>query len=443
MSGRLLVVDDDASVRRSLSETLTEEGYKVRSAESAEEALTLVAEAPRPDVVLSDVRMPGLDGLELLELIRERSPSMDVILITAYDEMPAVVRAMREGALDFLVKPLDLDELLSVLERAFRDRRARERERRETEEARETYRLDAMVGRDPKMLELFKRVGQLAASPVTVLIRGETGTGKEMVARAIHYASDRADEPFLAVNCTALPEPLLESELFGHVRGAFTGAISDRRGRFALAGRGTLFLDEIGDTSPEFQAKLLRVLEERRFHPVGAERAEETEARVMAATHRDLEEAVEEGTFREDLYYRLRVVELRVPPLRERRGDVPLLARHLVRKAATGLHVSEPTVPQDTLEAILRHDWPGNVRELENCLTRGVVLARGQVLRPEHLFLDAAGSPRPSGWTLDEVEGHHVARVLEHTDGNRTRAAELLGISKPRLYRLLDKHGLR
>jgi DNA-binding NtrC family response regulator len=429
MARRVLLVDDDPTILSSIGEALGDMGLEVGTAGSAEAALERLAKS-RPDVVLSDIRMPGLSGLELLSLIRERAPDIDVVLMTAYDDMPTVVSAMREGAFDFLVKPLDFAELEDVLRRALADRRARQQRRQAADDEARQYQMGELVGRDPRMIEVYKRVGQLAANPVTVLIRGESGTA----------------EPFVAVNCTALPETLLESELFGHVRGSFTGAMADRRGRFALAGCGTIFLDEIGDTSPGFQAKILRVLEEQEVMPVGGERPEPSEARVIAATHRDLEERVQEGKFREDLYYRLRVVEIALPPLRERPGDIPLLARHLAGKVAERLHRSEPRLPDATVEALLRHDWPGNVRELENCLTRAIALATGGVIRQQHLGLGDGPQDRTSSGVLrnlQEVEIEHVRHVLTAADGNKTRAAEILGISKPRLYRLLEKHGSR
>jgi DNA-binding NtrC family response regulator len=436
---RILLVDDDPAVRRSLSETLSEEGHEARASESAEEALSHLAEYA-PELILSDIRMPGLSGIELLEQVMELAPSVDVILMTAYDDMPTVVRAMRDGAFDFLVKPLQLAELQAVLDRALADRRAREHAMRAAEDQADAYRLDALVGHDSRMIEVYKLVGQLAASRVTVLIRGETGTGKEVVARAIHYNSPDAGQPFIPVNCSALPENLLESELFGHVRGAFTGAVGDRRGRFALAGRGTLFLDEIGDTTPALQTKLLRVLEDGEFYPVGAERPERSEARVVAATHRNLEQMAQDGSFREDLYYRLRVVEVNLPPLRERLADLHLLAQHFMHKASQQLHRPEPTLADETRNALLQHDWPGNVRELENCLTRAMVLATGNVIRPEHLGLrseaKAASLDLPS---LEELTNAHLQRVLSATAGNKTKAAEILGISKPKLYRMLGK----
>jgi two-component system, NtrC family, response regulator AtoC len=273
MPQRLLLVEDDPAVRRSLAETLEAEGVEVHVACTAEEALARLAEVA-PEVVLTDVRMPGMDGLSLLRLLRERVPDVDVVVMTAFDEMPTVVQAMRDGAFEFIVKPLRLADLRGTLARLVEDRRTREEGRRARETEAEPYRLDALVGRHPSMIEVYKRVGQLAASRVNALIRGETGSGKGLVARAIHYNSPDASHPFIAVNCTALPETLLESELFGHVRGSFTGAVSDRKGRFALAGRGTIFLDEVGDTTPEFQAKLLKVIEDKEYHPVGSERPE-------------------------------------------------------------------------------------------------------------------------------------------------------------------------
>lgn len=441
MAIRILVVDDDETVLRSLVEALAGDGSEVRAAPTAEDALGLIEDAA-PDVVISDVRMPGLDGIELLRLIHDRAPSIDVVIMTAYDDMPTVVAAMREGAFDFLSKPLDLHELRRVLSRLHRDRRTRERSKRAAEDDADRYDLSQLVGRDPRMIEIYKLVGQLAASRTTVLIRGETGTGKELIARAVHFNSSDAEEPFVPVNCTALPTTLLESELFGHKRGAFTGAVADRRGRFALAGRGTIFLDEIGDTSLEFQAKLLRILEDHEFYPVGSEVPERTEARVVTATHRKLEELIADGRFREDLYYRLRVVEILVPPLRDRLGDLPLLAEHLVARTAEDLHRPEPVLSEDALEALLVHEWPGNVRELENALTRALVLATGGVIRREHLALGHTADPQPDLLSLDELERRHVGRVLEATGGHKTRAAEILGISRPRLNRLIEKYEL-
>jgi transcriptional regulator with GAF, ATPase, and Fis domain len=292
------------------------------------------------------------------------------------------------------------------------------------------------------MVAIYKLIGQAAATNATILVRGETGTGKELVARAIHANSDARDEPFVAVNCAALPSGILESELFGHVRGAFTGAHTVRRGRFATAGSGTIFLDEIGDTSAELQAKLLRVLQEREYYPVGADAPQRTDARVIAATHQNLEQLAADGRFRSDLYYRLRVVEIVIPPLRERRADIPLLAGHLTQRTSEALGIPAPVLGSDALAVLTTHDWPGNVRELENCLLRAVVLA-GSVIRPDHLVLAQTTDVRPETLAaLDEVERAHVSRVLEATGGNKSRAAEILRVNRPRLDRLIRRHGL-
>jgi DNA-binding NtrC family response regulator len=441
MPNPILVVDDDPSIRQALLNALASE-FEVRAAETAERALALLAESA-PDVVLSDVRMPGLDGLALLRLLKERAPSVDVVMMSAFDDMATVVAAMRGGAVDFLTKPLDLHDLRRVVRRVLDDRRIRERARRVAEGEAQALRLDELVGHDPSMIATYKLVGQVAATRATVLVRGESGTGKELIARAIHFNSADRAEPFVALNCTALPSTLLESELFGHLRGSFTGAHAARRGRFELAGRGTIFLDEIGDTSPEFQTKLLRVLQEQEYFPVGAERPERTEARVIAATHRNLEALVASGAFRNDLYYRLRVVEISVPALRERRGDIPLLARHLLTRASRAMHRSLPVLSEAAAAALQRHSWPGNVRELENCLTRALVVAGGDVIHPSHLFLsDPGAAVHGRLQTLDEVERAHVENVMAATGGKKAEAARLLAVSRPRLDRLLKRFGL-
>jgi DNA-binding NtrC family response regulator len=443
MAKRVLVVDDDPSIREALAQALGAD-MDIRLADSAEQALSMLS-ASAPDVILSDVRMPGLDGLALLRLIHERAPGIDVVMMSAFDDMPTVVTSMREGATDFLAKPLELHDLRRVLNRVFDDRRVRDRKKADVDDQGASYKLDMLVGRDPRMIDTYKLVGQAAGVRTNVLIRGESGTGKELIARAVHFNSADSAEPFVALNCTALPSTLLESELFGHIKGAFTGAHVSRRGRFELAGKGTIFLDEIGDTSPEFQSKLLRVLQEREYYPVGAEQPERTEARVIAATHRDLEAMIERGEFRADLYYRLRVVEISVPPLRERAGDIPLLAAHLLRSAGAALHRKAPTLSPEALAHLVHHSWPGNVRELENCLIHALVLARGDVIRPEHIVIgrsangDEAGGQLPS---LDSVERAHVERVLGAAGGKKAEAARILGVSRPRLDRLLAKHKL-
>ncbi len=451
MSRRILVVDDDDSIRESFEYHLARAGYQVSSVETAERALSTLAEFD-PGVVITDIRMPGMDGLDLLHQIRSAAPEIDVVVITAHEDMQSASRAMREGAYDYLVKPVDLDRIEALVERCFRNRKLRHRSKQLAEEAAEPYALDQLVGRDLRMIEIYKLIGTLADNPAPVLIQGETGTGKELIARAIHFGSQSAEEPFIAVNCTALTETLLESELFGHVRGAFTGAVADHKGRFELAGAGTIFLDEIGDTTPAFQAKLLRVLEEREFYPVGGERTRRTEARVMAATNQPLEKLVTERRFRDDLYFRLKVVEITVPPLRDRRDDIPLLAEHLLARISRDLHKDVRLVDDDAMEALLGYLWPGNVRELENTLTRAVVLARGPAVTRELISLGPVGREEggviesaegePADETLDAVECAHVAKILSRVEGHKRRAVEILGISRPRLDRIIAKYGL-
>jgi two-component system NtrC family response regulator/two-component system response regulator AtoC len=442
MTRSLLIVDDDARIRSSLSRSLKEVAESIETAATGEEALGRIGSA-QPDIVLSDVKMPGMDGLALLRLVRERVPGVDVILMTAFDDLPLVANAMREGAADFLVKPLDLHQLRRLIERVFEDR-SRRSKGGDRDQSRSTS--FELVGRDARMVEIFKVVGQVSRSRTNVVIRGESGTGKELIARAIHDSSPYHEEPFVAVNCTALPNTLLESELFGHVKGAFTGANADRLGRFAQAGRGSIFLDEIGDTTSDFQSKLLRVLQEREYYPVGADRPTRTDARVIAATHRDLEALVAAGAFREDLYYRLRVVEVHVPPLRERMADLPRIATHLLEKAAGALGRQPPELSREAEDELLAQRWPGNVRELENTLTRAVVLATGDVNRPEHLGLTpltTTSSPlAPRLTSLEEVEREHLEQVWNATGHHKVRTAGILGVSRPRLDRLLEKYGL-
>jgi two-component system response regulator AtoC len=440
MTTRIMVVDDDTSIRQTFEHHLKSDGFEVLAVPDAARALTELTGFD-PALVITDVRMPGMTGLELLERVREARPETDVIVITAHEDMATAIAAMKAGAYDYLVKPLDLDHIDLVVSRCLRDRRLRARAIRLAEEIATPWSMDKLVGRHPSMIGIYKLIGSVAETMAPVLIRGETGTGKELIARAIHFSSRRAEEPFVALNCTALAETLLESELFGHVRGAFTGAVGERRGRFEQAGRGTIFLDEIGDTSAAFQAKLLRVVQEREFHPVGGERARRTEARVIAATNRDVEQLVREGKFREDLYYRLRVVDFRVPSLRERREDIPVLVTHFVEKLAREMHLGDVTVSEPALTSLTLYDWPGNVRELENTLARAMVVARGGVIAPEHLSLTGAPATTPPNGgddeSLEAVERAHVRKVLLRTGGNKRQACRILGISRPTLDRMI------
>lgn len=457
MSAKILVVDDDVNTRDIFQEKLEHSGYDVTTAEDAEDALGKVSRV-EPDVIITDLRMPGMNGLELLEKVRSAMQDVDVIVVTGHEDMNSAVAAMKAGAFDYIVKPVDLKQVDSLVERCLREQELNRQARADASEADEDdeeSQADAVVGKDPRMIDIYKMIGVLAKNRTTVMIRGETGTGKEMVARAIHANSAHAQQPFIAVNCTALTDTLLESELFGHVKGAFTGAVSSRKGYFELSRSGTIFLDEIGDTSPEFQTKLLRVLQERKFYPVGGEEPRTTEARVIAATHQPIERLVEEGEFREDLYFRLKVVEIRVPPLRERRDDIPLLADALLSRIRQETHQTVRHISPDAMDKLMAYNWPGNVRELENALTRAAILARGTAVGPEHLNLggefpleDAAveGDEEDGGelevLELDDVISRHVQRVLRHTGGNKSESARLLGISRSRLQRYVDKFEL-
>jgi DNA-binding NtrC family response regulator len=466
MADRILVVDDDPDHLMVVSTILEESGFEVERAGDAEQALSRI-HGFQPSLVLTDLRLPGMDGVELLERIQQGMDGVEVIVMTGHEDMTSAIGAMRAGAFDYVVKPMEVPTLLNLVDRCLRERTlnlkaASAKAAGGVEEGEK----GVVIGRDPRLIEIFKMIGVLARNRATVLVRGETGTGKEVMARAIHNHSLHAREPFIAVNCTALSDTLLESELFGHVKGAFTGAVSGRKGYFELAGTGTIFLDEIGDTTLEFQTKLLRVLQDRTFFPVGGEMIRKTEARVITATHQDLEALVEEGGFREDLYFRLRVVEIVVPPLRERRGDIPDLARHLLARIRRETQQQIHHISPEAMKALEAYDWPGNVRELENAITRACILARGATLGLEHLRLgsdrpevgrgddgrpdagSASGMPGAAGsrsgggepdWTLDGAIARQVHRVLEHTSWNKSEAARLLQISRSRLARLLDK----
>jgi len=448
MPSRILIIEDDASHRRTLERHLTRCGHEVCAAADGEQGLSFLA-GFEPDVIFSDIRMPGMTGFEVLQRIRSCDTDVAVIMVTAYDDVQTAIDAMRGGAYDYLVKPLDLDELDAVVGRCLQDQ-ARQRAqngRRGTGSAKTAGEKGIIVGSDRRMREIFKLIGTVARSRAPVLVYGETGTGKELIARTIHENSSTADQPFVAVNCAAVPETLLESELFGHVKGAFTGATSDRKGRFEIAGEGTLFLDEIGDTSVMFQAKLLRVLQEREFYPVGGDKPRTSRCRIIAATNADLAQRVTDGQFREDLLFRLRVIEIAIPPLRERRGDIPELANHVLRRASGELGGEVPTIPAPVMKKLIQYEWPGNVRELENAVTRAALLARGGVLSSEDFALTPSATDSPERISqdkleLDAVERHHVRTVLDRTEGNKSEAARLLGISRPRLNRLIDRHGL-
>ncbi|MEX2466738.1 MAG: sigma-54 dependent transcriptional regulator [Gemmatimonadota bacterium] len=443
LSQRILVVDDDIDGLEVLKTRLAHAGYEVETAESAEKALSRV-NAFSPGLVVTDVRMSGMTGLELLEKIRSSMDRVEVVVMTAHDDMETAVTAMKAGAFDFLVKPVDPKAVQGLAERCFREQALAVdmgvNGAADAEDDEDALPRGKMVGRNPRMIEIYKTIGVLARNRATVLVRGETGTGKEVIARAIHQHSGHADEPFIAVNCTALTDTLLESELFGHVKGAFTGASGARKGYFELAKKGTIFLDEIGDTSPEFQTKLLRVLQERRFYPVGGEEIRRTAARVIAATHQPIQRLIEEGRFREDLYFRLKVVEIEVPPLRARPDDIELIANALLGRIRAETHRDVRRISDEAVAMLRSYAWPGNVRELENALMRAAIMARGTVIGPDHLILGDDHGPDGHGvdLTLDAAVRRHIRVVLESTDGDEAAAADLLGIEPDELRGHLD-----
>jgi two-component system response regulator PilR (NtrC family) len=439
---RVLVVDDEAGMREFLSILLRKEGYGIAAAESAEKAMDLMAKGEF-DLVISDISMPGLSGIEVLRQARAASPDIPVILITAYASTESAVEALKLGAYDYLVKPFDVEELKTVVRNALEKRRLETENRILKRELKAKGRLDDLVGDSPRMREVMDLIDRIAPTHSTVLICGESGTGKELAARAIHARSPRHDRPFVSINCGAMPDELLESELFGHARGSFTGAVNAKKGLFEVADGGTLFLDEIGDTTPAMQVKLLRVLQERRIRRVGGTEEAEVNVRVLAATNQDLEQLVRERRFREDLYYRINVIQIKMPPLREKREDIPRLATHFLQKYGALMSKRVVGLEADALRQLQEHDWPGNVRELENVIERAVALARGESITREELSRNLGSAPRPArdlpielgeqGIDLErELEGlreHFMQLALERAQGVQTRAAELLGMS--------------
>ncbi|MEW5740326.1 MAG: sigma-54 dependent transcriptional regulator [Myxococcota bacterium] len=446
MAHRILIVDDERNARDALKTLLTDEGYEVREASDGEEGLEALAEF-RPDAVLCDVRMPKMDGLTLLKRAREDGHEALFIMMTAFGSIETAVEAMRRGAEDYLTKPLDVGAVTARLEKALEKRQLVRDNQMLRERIREKYQFTNIVGDSAELQAVFDVVKRAAPTRATVLILGESGTGKELIAQAIHEESPRRSKPFVKVNCAALSETLLESELFGHEKGSFTGAVGRREGRFELADGGTLFLDEIGDISPGLQVKLLRVLQQREFERVGGTTTLKVDVRVVAATNKDLGAEVKNGRFREDLYYRLNVVSVTLPPLRKRKSDIPALVAHFIERYSE-LHGKEVRgLAPGTLNALLSYDWPGNVRELGNVVERAVVLARGTELTGDDLPPTLRG-PRPRdrspdtlipGATLYEIEREAILRTLEMVDGSTSRAADVLGISVRKIqYRLKE-----
>jgi len=445
--GAVLVVDDDEALRETVSDLLKDRGHQVTTAANGTEALVRLKEADYA-AVLTDLRMKGVEGLELLSAIKRLYPDIGVVLMTAFGSVETAVEAMKHGASDYLTKPVKKEELLRVIERVIREASLRREVSRLRKEVHKEYSFHQILGKSKPMQALFDLIQRVADSPTNLLITGESGTGKELVAKAIHYNSDRKASPFVPVNCAAIPEQLLESELFGHVRGAFTDAKADKRGLFEEAQKGTLFLDEISELPLILQAKLLRAIQEKEIRRVGATKSVAVDVRVIVATNLNLAEEVKAKRFRDDLYYRLNVIELKLPSLRERREDIPLLVEAFLHKCGHARGKGVKAVGESALAMLIDYDWPGNVRELENVIERAVTLSRDEKILPEDLPAPVQGSrgdrrildeAAEKTLPLHEVEKEYIRKILEKTGGNKYRAAHLLGIDRKTLYRKLDE----
>jgi two-component system response regulator HydG len=447
---RILVVDDEESHRIMLRAVLKDEGYEVAEAADGSEAVRAVEQEPF-DLILLDVRMKTMDGIEALNEIRKISPLIPVLIMTAYASVKTAVEALKAGAFDYLTKPLDIEELKVLIEKALELYHLREENLTLKERLGDRFDFSKIIGKSRKMRELFDTLSLVAPTDATILILGESGTGKELVANAIHHNSFRKSQPFIKISCSALPETLLESELFGHERGAFTGAIARREGRFQLAHRGTIFLDEVGEMSPTTQMKLLRVLQEKEFEPLGSVQTLKADVRVIAATNKDLTQEVKESRFREDLFYRLNVIPIHLPPLRERKEDIPDLANHFLSQYREKNKKEIKEFSPKALDLLIRYEWPGNIRELENCIERAVIVARGELIAPVDLPPSIQNLPAgkgdseilfPAGISLQEAEKALILKTLEDAGGNRSRAAEILGINRRTLQMKLKEYGM-
>jgi DNA-binding NtrC family response regulator len=445
----ILVVEDDQAMRDMLREALEDDGYGVEAVGGGRAGVERVQRGGI-DLVISDVKMPDLDGLDMLREIKAVSPSPHVITITAFGSIDTAIRAVKLGAFDYITKPFEIDQLILSVEKALAERELRSEVARLRAEVQRSYRWGDMVGKSPVMRALFDMIRRLSASDVSVLITGESGTGKELVAKSLHFNSPRKGRPFVPLNCATIPDTLLDSELFGHKRGAFTDARADRAGLFVEADGGTLFLDEIAELSPALQAKLLRAIQEGEIRPLGASRAERVDVRVIAATNKDLESRLKSGAFREDLYYRLNVIHLHLPPLRDRTEDLLALCEHFLTASAARTGKEVRGLHEFATKALLAHTWPGNVRELENTIERAVALCEGGLIRLEDLPSavrerraaepDTLRTALARGLTLAELEREYIQRVLTAEGGNKTRAAQRLGLDRKTLYRKLEEY---
>jgi DNA-binding NtrC family response regulator len=444
---KILIVEDEDKLRRVIQLQLASAGFEVEQARTAEEALPLL---DRAHLVLTDLRLPGMSGLDMLALIQRQNAHAPVVMMTAHGSIETAVEAMKAGAVDFLLKPFSLDHLMTVVHKALEVRGLRDENRQLKEELGRRYEFDNIIGRSPQMQEIFAAVLRVAPTRATVLLTGESGVGKDLIARAIHFHSPRTGRPLVKINCSALPENLIESELFGYEKGAFTGANISKPGKFEQADTGTVFLDEIGDVPQSVQVKLLRVLQEREFERLGSNKTQKVDIRMIAATNQDLRAALEQGTFREDLYYRLNVVALEIPPLRARKIDIPYLANHFIHKLAPDSGSQVESITPTAMDLLLDHSWPGNVRELENVIERSLVMATGKQLDARDIKLDV---PRhrpavtgelslPEGMSLDQYEQELIRQALKKADGNKSRAARLLGLTRNALRYRLTQMGM-
>ncbi len=438
----ILVVDDELSVRDSLTKWFTEDGYRADAAADATEALRKLKPGAW-DIIFLDIKLPGMDGMELQHRIKNIDPNATIIMITAYASVDTAVKSLKEGAYDYVTKPVDPDYLSHLVSNVIKQRRLLSENVQLREQIQELYEIDQIVGESPAMLKVFDLIKTVAPTDTSVMIKGESGTGKELIARAIHSNSPRRFFPIITVNCGGLTEGLTESEFFGHEKGAFTGAQYRRKGKFEMANGGTIFLDEVGNIDPKSQTDLLRVIETKQFSRVGGDEIIKVDFRLICATNRDLELAVKEGKFREDLYYRLNVFSISIPPLRERRSDIPLLCNYFLKKLATNINKPVTGFSPEAVEQLKAYHWPGNVREMRNAIERAVVVAKGSSIAVDDLPIPPPSKTSPEDQSLEAVERAHIKDILEQMGWNITRSAEVLGIDRATLYHKIEKYGLR
>ncbi len=447
MNKNILIVEDDARLRNALCQITAKAGYQPTGVESGEEALEQASEHVFA-LVISDLKLPGISGMQVLQSIRSATPDTSIIIITAYASVDTAVEAMKNGAEDYLVKPFSLDEIRIIINRVMEKRGILIDNALLREQLKEKYSFDNIIGNSEPMIEVYKMMNKVKDARATVLVTGETGTGKELIARALHYNGARREKPFIPVNCCALTDSLLESQLFGYAKGAFTGAVKDTPGLFELAEGGTIFLDEIGDTGANFQQALLRVLEGGEIQPVGSAERKKVDVRVVAATNKDLETAVKEGKFREDLFYRLNVITIQIPPLRDRKDDILPLAWHFMNKYSKENNKAVKEITPEAKSILESYHWPGNVRELENTISKAVIFESGSLLTPDtfpermRIPVDASAMSGEDLMTLEEVSRAYIIKVLEMTGGNKARASEILGINRTSLWRMIQRLGI-